>query len=302
VKNIGASIKQRLKNKSRELNIPFDQILQRYGIERFLLRLSESKYRDKFILKGGQMLLVWSNEQMRPTMDVDFMGITENSLKNLNNIMFDLCSRNHPDVDGISFNPDSVNAVRIKEDAEYEGVRITFEGMLDTAKIHMQIDTGFDDAVTLEPEIMRYPSILGQKEPELMVCHRETLIAEKFEAMVKLGAFNSRMKDFFDIWLLSTRFSFEEQAVGEAISATFEHRGTYLDELPSILDHDFEYIDDKQTQWRAFIKKNKLTYVPEQFSEITAYVADFIGTVLDGLRNTTSKNRFWSPPGPWKTS
>lgn len=301
VKNMGASIRQKLKNKSKELNIPFDQALQRYGIERFLLRLSESEYREKFILKGGQMLLVWNDKPMRPTMDVDFMGITENSLDNLKNIMLHLCRQNCPDVDGIIFDPDSVDAVRIKEDAEYGGVRVTFGGLLDTAKIHMQIDTGFNDAITPNPEIMRYPSMLGQAEPELRVYHRETLIAEKYEAMAKLGEFNSRMKDFFDIWLLSSRFSFEERVVAAAISATFERRGTALDQRPSILDPDFEHLDDKQTQWSAFLRNNNLTYAPKQFSDVAAAIAVFIGPVLNALLTMNAENRVWTPPGPWSS-
>lgn len=300
VKNMGVSIKQRLKNKSRELNIPFDQVLQRYGIERFLLRLSESEYRDKFILKGGQMLLVWSDEHMRPTMDIDFMGVTKNSLENLKHIILDLCRKNHPNVDGLSFDIDSVDAVLIKEDAEYEGVRVTFEGVLDTAKIHMQVDTGFNDAITPEPEIMHYPSILGQKEPVLRVYHRETLIAEKYEAMVKLGEFNSRMKDFFDIWLLSTRFSFKEKAVGAALCATFKRRETSLNQLPSILNSDFEHMNNKQTQWSAFIRKNNLTEAPQKFSEVAASVSVFIGPVLNSLLNNNTKNKLWSPAGPWR--
>ena len=301
VKNMGASIRQRLKNQAKELNIPFNQMLQRYCIERFLLRLSESEYRESFILKGGQMLLVWDNKQMRPTMDVDFMGLTENSLENLQNIMMDLCGRNQSDIDGISFDPISVHAIRIKEDAEYEGVRVTFEGVMDLIKVHMQIDTGFNDAVTPGPEIMHYPSILEMAEPKLRVYNRETLIAEKYEAMTKLGELNSRMKDFFDIWLLSSRFSFKEKVVGAALSATFERRGTSMGTLPFILKPDFEYLDNKQVQWRAFLRKNKITSAPEQFIEITASIAIFVGPVLDGILSMDMKNRLWSPSGPWKS-
>ncbi len=299
LKNIGASIRQRLKNKGKDLNLSFDQALQRYGIERFLLRLSKSEYREDFILKGGQMLLVWGGEQMRPTMDVDFMGLTENSLDNLKNIISNLCKENQPDLDGVSFDPNSINAIRIKEDAEYEGVRVTFYGVLDSARIHMQIDIGFNDAITPAPEIMRYPAILGQTEPELRTYNRETLIAEKYEAMTKLGELNSRMKDFFDIWLLSSQFSFEERVVGEALSATFERRGTPMGQLPAILDPAFERISDKQKQWSAFLKKNNLTNAPKLFSEVAASVSAFIGPVLNGLLATSEENRCWAPLGPW---
>lgn len=299
IKNMGASIRQRLKNKGRELKQPFDQVLRRYAIERFLYRVSQSEYRDQFILKGAQMLIVWHSDLIRPTKDIDFLGFTENSLDNLKSIVRDLCARNRQDVDGICFDPGTVACERIKEDAEYEGVRVTLDGKLDTAAVHIQIDIGFNDAVTPGPETVRYPSLLGLAEPELRGYNRETQIAEKYEAMVKLGELNSRMKDFFDIWLLSSQFPFEQHNLSEALKATFQRRGTMLGEMPPVLGPDFAQVEDKQKQWNAFLRKNNLTYAPKQFSDVAAAIAVFMGPVLNALLTMNVENRVWTPPGPW---
>ncbi len=299
VKNMGASIRQRLKNRAHELNFPFDQVLQRYAIERLLYRLSQSEYSEKFILKGGQMLIVWNSEQIRPTRDVDFLGLTENSLDNLEIIMRDLCSMNQCDIDGIYFNPDSIISENITEESEYKGVRVKFSGLLDTAVINIQIDIGFDDAVTPAPDIVDYPSILGMEEPRLRGYNRETLIAEKFETMVKRGELNSRMKDFYDIWMLCSNFNFDRRKIYKALRATFERRGTALDEMPSVLKPDFAQYDIKQTQWSAFLRKSGIKSTPKQFSEITAQIYMFIEPVLNKENDTTIAT--WFAPGPWST-
>lgn len=299
VKNMGASIRQRLKNRARELKQPFDQVLRHYSIERFLYRLSESEYVDRFILKGAQMLVVWGGERIRPTKDIDLMGFTENSLENLESIVRDLCRRNLQEVDGVLLDPDSVSSERIKEDAEYEGVRISFDGKLDTAVIHIQIDVGFNDALTPGPEEVSYPSMLDLPEPKLRGYNKETLIAEKYEAMVKLGEMNSRMKDFFDIWLLSSQFPFEQNALTAALRATFERRGTDLGELPAILQPGFERLDEKQKQWSAFRRKSSLDYAPEQFEEVAAFVSGFIGSVVEDALVMNESNKSWVPAGPW---
>jgi hypothetical protein len=208
-KNKAKSIRQLLKNKGQEIDVPFQEMLQRYAIERFLFRLGDSVHRDLFVLKGAQMLIVWQSERLRPTLDIDLLGFTENSLDNLKLRVQYLCEHNQPEEDGLLFLPDSVKTIRIKEDADYAGVRITFEGRLENARIPMQIDVGFNDAVTPQPYDIIYPSILGMTEPHLRGYNRETTIAEKFEVMVKLGELNSRMKDFFDIWHLSRQFDFD---------------------------------------------------------------------------------------------
>jgi predicted nucleotidyltransferase component of viral defense system len=299
IKNLSASIRARLKNRARDLSLPFNQLLQRYAIERFLYRLSQSEYSEKFILKGGQMLLVWNSEQLRPTRDIDFLGVTENSLDNLKSIMCDLCKRNIQEADGIYFDPDTVDSERIIDESEYKGVRVTFNGLLDTAVINIQIDIGFDDAVTPAPDIVNYPSIFGTEEPKLRGYNRETLIAEKFEIMVKRGELNSRIKDFYDIWMLCSNFNFDRRKIGEALIATFEQRGTALDEMPAVLQPGFDQYDTKQTQWSAFLRKSGIKYAPKQFSEITAQIFMFIDPILNSINQDATTTATWNAPGPW---
>ena len=207
-KNIPASIRQRLLNKSRAEHRPLNELLQYYAIERFLYRLSKSAHADRFILKGALMLRVWNSPEIRPTMDIDMLGRTANDeagiIRQIKEIL-DVVA----EPDGIIFNPESIQSERITEDSDYEGIRITFMGELDSAEIHMQIDIGFGDIVFPDPELLSIPTLLDLPEPKLLCYSMESAIAEKFEAMVKLGVLNSRMKDFYDIWLLSRRFDFE---------------------------------------------------------------------------------------------
>lgn len=301
IKNLSASIRQRLKNKADEQGVPFNEVLQRYAIERFLYRLGESPYRDAFVLKGAQMLVVWRVKRTRPTMDVDLLGFTENSLKNLETIAKALCALDTEGQDALCFDPESVETMRIKEDAEYEGVRLAFEAKLGAATVHMQVDIGFDDAVFPGPLDIRYPSLLGLPEPALRAYSRESVVAEKFEAMVKLGGRNSRMKDFFDIWLLSQQFSFCSHVLSKAICATFERRGTLFDDMPVTLDPAFSGKSEKQAQWSAFLRRHRLDYAPAHFVDVAASIAAFIGPVVDSVRSGDDTAVVWKSGGSWES-
>ncbi len=290
MKNLSASIRQRLKNVADEQGLAFNEVLQRYAIERFLFRLGESKYRDTFVLKGAQMLVVWRTKRTRPTMDVDFLGFTENSLENLEHITKALCKLDTEEQDALCFDPDSVEAVRIKEDAEYEGVRLAFDGKLGTAKVHMQVDVGFNDVITPAPLDIHYPSLLGLPEPTLRAYSRESVVAEKFEAMVKLGGGNSRMKDFFDVWLLSQQFTFRGPELSEAVRATFERRGTILEGMPITLHSVFPGQNEKQIQWAAFLRRSKIDNAPPKFAYVAASIAVFMGPVTEALARGTVLN------------
>lgn len=222
-KNIGASIRQRLLSKARETGRPFSELLQYFAMERFLYRLSKSSYADNFILKGALMLTVWEAPLTRPTMDIDFLGRIENSVETLVKVTREICQQ-EVEPDGIVFDVTEVDAERIAEDADYEGIRIRFRGSLDTARFVIQLDIGFGDIIVPSPESMNYPTILDLPAPHLSGYSRESTIAEKFEAMVKLGILNNRMKDFFEIWLMSRQFDFDGTTLTEAISKTFSTR------------------------------------------------------------------------------
>lgn len=296
--NIAASVRQRLLNKARADGRPFNELLQYFAMERFLYRLSKSSYAQKFVLKGALMLIVWEAPISRPTMDIDLLGRTGNSINTLIETAKDICLQ---DVlpDGLSFDPITVEGERIIEDAGYEGVRIRLRAHLDTARVLLQLDIGFGDVVIPSTELMDYPTILQLPAPRLQGYSRESTIAEKFEAMVKLGKLNSRMKDFFDIRLLSRQFDFEGRTLAEAIAKTFSTRGTTIPSSPIAFTRAFSEDDTKAVQWRAFIHNNKLSDTPEDFAEIISNVTSFLGPIADALAVGCPFVANWKAPGPW---
>lgn len=201
ISNIKTSIRARLQNKAKDSNRPFQEILQYYGMERFLYRLSKSKYADKFILKGALMFTVWDVHERRPTVDIDFAANYDSKINAIEKVIRDICKISVEE-DGLEYDSKTVKGERIKEDADYEGVRIKFKGFLERAKITMKIDVAFGDKIYPNPKIIKYPVILDMPVPSIKGYPIESVVSEKFEAMIKLGSINSRMKDFCDIWLL----------------------------------------------------------------------------------------------------
>jgi len=233
-RDIAASVRQRLLNHARETGRPFSELLQYFAMERFLYRLSKSGYADSFVLKGALMLSVWKAPLSRPTMDIDLLGKIDNNIEAIIAATKDICTQK-VEPDGITFDPTNIRGERITEDADYEGVRVRFHGSLGTAHVTMQLDIGFGDVVIPAPAFLEYPTILDLPSPKLRGYSKESTIAEKFEAMVKLGVLNSRMKDFFDIWLLSRQFDFEGQRLAAAIEKTFSTRATDIQSEPIAL-------------------------------------------------------------------
>jgi predicted nucleotidyltransferase component of viral defense system len=290
-KNIGASIRQRLLSKARETGRPFSELLQYFAMERFLYRLSKSSYADNFILKGALMLTVWKAPLTRPTMDIDFLGRIENSVETLVKVTREICQQ-EVEADGIVFYMTDVDADRIAEDADYEGIRIRFRGSLDTARFVIQL--------VPSPESMNYPTILDLPAPRVCGYSRESTIAEKFEAMVKLGILNSRMKDFFDIWLISRQFNFDGTTLTEAITKTFSTRGTSIQADPIGLTKTFGGDIEKATQWRGFVRKNRLADVPQNLAEVITTVETFLGPIAKNLAEGRVFMAIWKAPGPWR--
>ncbi len=281
-KNIGASIRQRLLTKARETDRPFSELLQYFAMERFLYRLSKSSYVDHFILKGALMLTVWEAPLTRPTMDIDFLGRIENSVETLIKVTREICQQ-EVEPDGIVFDVTEVDAERIAEDADYEGIRIRFRGSLDTARFVIQLDIGFGDIIVPSPESMNYPTILDLPTPQLRGYSRESTIAEKFEAMVKLGILNSRMKDFFDIWLMSRQFDFNGTILAEAITKTFSTRGTKIPAEPLALTDAFAEDAIIATQWRGFVRRNRLSEAPKDLTEVIVSIGAFLKPISERL-------------------
>ena len=295
-KNIAASIRQRLLNRAKSDSRPFNELLQYYGMERFLYRLSLSPYAQQFILKGALMLRIWNALESRPTMDIDMLGRTSNEEDSIITQINTILSMDVIE-DGLIFNPDTILAERITEDADYQGIRIRFTGALETAKIHMQLDIGFGDIVYPQPEESILPTLLDLPAPKLLAYSRESAIAEKFEAMVKLSAINSRMKDFYDIWMLSRQYSFNSVQLAEAIRLTFNQRGTQLPvEVEAFTAH---FIKAKQVPWTAFRKRLQQDHVPAEFNEIVLSVSKFLIPILHTLSNKESAQKSWLIQGQW---
>lgn len=300
-KNIAVSVRARLSNKARESGRPFQELLQYYGLERFLYRLSRSEHAERFLLKGALMLRVWGAPSSRPTRDIDLLGFLDNEIATLEGIMRDACDIEVDD-DGLRFDAASVAGQRIKEDADYAGVRIKFVGHLEKARIPMQIDVGFGDVVHPRPQEQDYPTILDLPAPRLRMYPRETVVAEKFEAMVYLGTLNSRFKDFFDIWLLSRSFDFDGIDLAAAFQKTFAHRGTALSVDPVALTPAFTTTYNTQKQWAAFVKRANLGEATATFDQIREPLREFLLPVASALTAGESFSRRWSAPGPWTES
>jgi len=294
--NISASVHSRLLNQARAGGRPFNDYLQYYAIERFLYRLSQSRYCDDFILKGALAFLVWGGPIHRSTRDIDLLGFMSNEVENLVDITQEICSLSVED-DGMSFPPENVQGILIKEDADYEGVRLTFFGYLGKARIKMQIDVGFSDHVFPKPVRTEYPTLLSYPAPELKNYPRESVIAEKFQAMIYLGEINSRMKDFYDIWFLASHFDFDGSLLQEAVTQTFRQRKT---DIPSGSIHAFSenFVEKKSLQWIAFLERNGIENAPYEFSVIMQEIKAFLTPIVEATTKGSSFTRPWED-GDW---
>lgn len=298
LKNVAASVHARLQHRARETGKPFQQLLQYYAMERFLYRLSQSPHRSRFVLKGALMLYVWDAPLARATKDVDFLGRLDNSLDNLARVVREVCTT-EVEPDGMLFDPDTVKAERIKEDADYQGVRIRFVGLLGKARAAMQVDVGFGDVLTPGAETITYPALLDFPTAELSGYPRETVVAEKFHAMVYLRTANSRMKDFYDVWLLAGQFPFDGTILTKAISATFANRQTTIDVAPIALTPAFTEQTSTLAQWRAFRSRLAHEQLPENLSDVVTVLAAFLLPVARACAADASFDMRWPPRGPW---
>jgi Nucleotidyl transferase AbiEii toxin, Type IV TA system len=300
-KNLPASVRQKLANLARERNVDFGLILVKYGLERILFRLCRSRHSGDFILKGALLFELWTEQRYRPTRDADFLARGDNSPERFAQIFRELCVL-EVDEDGLRFDPDTVEAERISEDADYEGIRVTLVAYLERAKIPIQIDVGFGDTVTPAPSETDYPTLLESPGPRLLAYPKETVVAEKFEALVKLGIANTRMKDFYDLEILSRTFAFEGRTLAKAIQNTFRKRGTDLPIAGLPVAFTYEFYDDvnKKRQWTAFCAKNKSYVENVEFKAVIEAIRDFLALPVRTVQEGNSFSRTWKPGGPWR--
>ena len=298
--NIQASVRARLQNKAKETNRPFSEVLQYYGMERFLYRFSKSQYARQFILKGALMFTAWNIPQRRTTLDIDFLARFDNQIGSIEKVIKDIC-RIKVVSDGLVFDPETVKGMRIKEDADYEGVRLKFVGFLERARIPMQMDIGFGDIVYPRPKIFDYPVILDLPKPHLKGYPLESVVSEKFEAMVKLGLLNSRMKDFYDIWLMMRQFDFNGLNLTEALKRTFEHRKTVLPQKRPLFAEEIYYDkSDRQTLWMAFLRKGDIKHAPDKLSVTAKEIEKFLIKPLDAIHKGIEYKKTWKASETWR--
>jgi len=298
IKDLAASVRHRLQSAAISQGRPFQEILEYYAMERFLYRLGCSEHAGRFVLKGALMFRAWGGPQTRPTRDIDLLARMDNTVDNLVEVFQSVC-RQTVEEDGLVFPADQVRGAVIKEEAHYPGVRVSFLALLQNARVVMQSDIGFADVVTPGPITTDYPVILEFPAPRLAGYPRETVVAEKFEAMVRLGELNSRMKDFFDILLLSRSYGFARPVLVDAVKRTFANRQTELPRVPTSLNEAFAQVPGKQAQWKGFLKKGKLDGMPEDFAEVIKELGRFLLPVAHWSNEPEPVGGSWPPGGPW---
>ncbi len=299
VTNIAASVHQRLLDLARDCEEDFTFVLTKYALERVLFRISQSKHENVFVLKGALLFGLWTEKRYRPTRDADFLARGENSLERLCGIFKEICSLAVVD-DGFRFDLETVRAERIREDADYEGIRVKFRGYLGKAEVSVRIDVGFGDVITPEATRVDFPSMLGFPKPSLLAYPKETVVAEKFEAMVKLGMVNSRMKDLHDLRSLCQEFRFDGSSLSEALEKTFIRRQTPIPKAaPPVFTAEFFEDDNKKRQWSAFCRKYRGYVNDSSLESVCLEIARFLMPVVQSLNDKTSFDHSWSPKGPW---
>jgi predicted nucleotidyltransferase component of viral defense system len=252
-RDVGASVRARLLNLAKQKGQALDLLLTRYAIERLLYRLSRSPYRDRFALKGAMLITTWFDDPHRPTRDLDLLGYGDPTPEHMLATFRQICAI--PLEDGMAFDIEGLRVDLIREELDYGGLRLRTTAQLSGARIAIVIDIGFGDAIEPGLQEIELPVLLDLPQPRLRAYARETVIAEKFQAMVALGLANSRMKDFYDIWTLSRTYEFDQNRLARAIAATFKRRGTALPtETPQALSAAFAGDAAKQQQWQAFVR------------------------------------------------
>lgn len=273
IKNIGASVRARLLSLAKASGQSFELVLTRFALERLLFRLGQSRYADRFVLKGAMLLMSWFEDPFRGTRDLDLLGFGDPSSEAMLTIFREILVQDAND--GMEFDADALRVERIREELEYGGLRLRTTASISGARINLTIDIGFGDALEPGAELINYPSMLDLPTPRLRAYARETVIAEKFQAMVALGRVNTRMKDFYDIWILSRSFTFDDARLPRAIAATFARRGTAVPEnLPDALTPAFAADEQKQRQWRAFVED--VAHDPGDLATVISDLAAFL--------------------------
>lgn len=299
--DVVASIRAKLLNAAKKTGEEFELTLVRFMVERLLYRLGMSEAREHCLLKGASLLAVWLPDPYRATRDVDLLHSGNVSDTSIRAMLESICAVRCPE-DGLHFDLSGLIIETIRAEEEYSGKRARFRAYLGSARIAVQLDIGVGDAVAIEAQEIIYPTILpGLPAPRLRAYPREVAVAEKFEAMIKLGTRNSRMKDFHDIWALAGAFEFDGATLQRAVAACFEHRSTpWAKEMPGVLTPAFYQNPEIATRWRNYLAAGAvLVPPPTQFEVIGERVIQFLGPVRQVIISGETLEQPWPPGGPW---
>lgn len=300
MKNVGASVRARLLHLAHERGEDFQLLLTRYANERFLYRLSISPHCSRFVLKGATLFNIWTGKPHRVTRDIDLAGSGDPAESQMRDVFTDVLALKVAD-DGVRFNMDSLELGPIREDQEYGGLRMMLSAWVGDAKVRLQIDVGFGDAITPRSTAVDIPVLLDFPSPRLHAYPRETVVAEKLDAMVQLGLANSRMKDFYDLMVMSQVLDFDGDLLVQAIRATFERRQTPLPNgLPTGLTSVFVDDEAKKTQWGAFVRKSSADNAGTLAAVVVA-IAAFVEQPLAAAEAGAEFTLHWIQGGPWRS-
>jgi predicted nucleotidyltransferase component of viral defense system len=291
-----------LRNRAREKGEDVRFVLQRYAGERFLHRLGRSAHRERFVLKGATLFGLWGSSLYRPTRDLDFTGYGPATKDAVLECFREVCGV-AVEEDGLDFDARTLRAQEIREAANYDGIRVRFLAWLGNSRIEMQVDIGFGNAIHPGTVEVEYPTLLGGEAPRIRAYPMESVIAEKFEAMVVLGERNSRMKDFYDVFVLASTFEFELETLAGAVGATFRQRKTQLGaRLPAALGGRFYEDGARARLWQAYRTKNDLPGVPLEFTQVGEMVGSLLTRVWERLTREDKQSSRWRAAGPWEES
>lgn len=280
---VSQSVHQKLLNIRDKTGEDFNHLLIRYGLERLLYRLIQSGYGQQFVLKGAMLFALWDNVPRRSTRDIDLLGFEEVSHKRLQQVITDACNVIVLD-DGLRFDQESITTSDIRDDQEYHGIRVTLSAFLGNARLPIQMDVGYGDALSPNPATIQYPAILSFPTPLIRAYHPATVIAEKFNAMVVLGMMNSRLKDFYDIYVILNNMNIDKVELAEAIESTFKRRNTPLPTvLPVAFTDEFSHDKNKETQWKAFLKRSELAGFDIPFCEIVHAIKEKLWPIVEAI-------------------
>ena len=284
-----SSIRGKIYNFAKKSNIPGSKMYIRYFLERLLYRIMNSKYKNNFIIRGSSLLYIYNSEKARQTKDLDFMGVgIDNSLNYMEKAFKEIISVQCPE-DCVEFLPETLKVEKIQSDKLYSSVRVSMVATLQTMREKVSLDIGFDDVITPEAKLFKYPIILKDIPGfDVRSYTIETSLAEKVETIISRGDDNTRMKDYYDIWYILTNIGVDENVFRNALINTFSHRNTEFNDASVVFDIDFYLNTERNKLWIAFMKKSEIPFI--SLYDVGLFIIENIKPIITSLSKTNILN------------